>query len=66
MNWPQVIYQYTVGGIFFLVTLGLCLRLGAADMKNSSDKKAVIYLIAGFFGYLILHVAWVVLASSGD
>jgi len=63
MNWPQVIYQYTVGGIFFVVTLALCLGLGAVDLKNRSDKKAVIYLIAGFLGYLTLHVAWIVLAS---
>jgi len=65
MNWPQVAYQYSVGGIFFLVTLLLCLRLGAADLKNRSDKKAVIYLIVGFFGYLIFHVTWIVLASPG-
>ena len=65
MNWPQVVYQYTMGGIFFVVTLCLCLRLGAADLRNSSDKKAVVYLIVGFFGYLIFHVTWIVLASPG-
>ncbi|NLH16328.1 MAG: hypothetical protein GX455_07105 [Phycisphaerae bacterium] len=63
MNWLQVIYQYTMGGIFFVVTLSLCLYFRAADLKNRSDKKAVIYLILGFFGYLIFHVVWIVLAS---
>lgn len=63
MNWPQVIYQYTVGGIFFFVTLYLCFHLGAADLKNSSDRRALIILVIGFFGYLAMHVTWIVLAS---
>lgn len=63
MNWPQLIYQYSVGGTFFFVTLWLCFRLGAADIKNSSDRKALIYLIAGIAGYFAFHTIWIILAT---
>ena len=63
MNWTQLIYQYVVGGIFFFVTLYLCFRPGASDMKNPSDKRALIYLLVGFGGYLFAHTAWILFAT---
>lgn len=63
MNWLQLIYEYTVGGVFFFVTLYLCLRPGASDLKNPSDRRAVIYLVGGFAGYLGVITAWILIAS---
>ncbi len=64
MNWPQLAYQYGVGGIFFLVTLVLCLRLGAANMSVPSDRRTVLLSVFGFFAYLGVHTMWILLASG--
>jgi hypothetical protein len=63
MNWTELIYQYVIGGIFFFVTLYLCFRPGASDTKNPSDKRALKYLLIGFFGYLFVHTAWILFAT---
>jgi hypothetical protein len=63
MNWPQLVYEYAIGGAFFFGTLVLCFRPGANDMTNSSDRNTFIYLLAGFAGYLLFCVAWILLAN---
>lgn len=64
MNWPQLVYQYGIGGLFFLVTLIMCLRLGAADMRVPSDRRTVWVSVFGFFAYLGVHSLWILLASG--
>ncbi|MFH1532160.1 MAG: hypothetical protein ABIK09_15655 [Pseudomonadota bacterium] len=63
MNWAELAYQYSIGGVFFLVTLLMCLRLGAANMAVPSDRWTVWISVAGFFAYLGVHSAWILLAS---
>lgn len=63
MNWPQLIYEYMVGGVFFAVTLWLCFRPGASDRRNPSDRRTLIILLAGFAYYLVATALWIVLAS---
>lgn len=63
MNWSELLYQYGIGGIFFLVTLVMCLRLGAADMAIPSDRRTVWISVFGFFAYLGAHTGWILLAS---
>ena len=62
MIWPQLTYQYFFGGVFFFVTLWLCFRPGAGELDNPSDRRALIYLVAGFAGYLAMHLGWILLA----
>jgi len=62
-NWPQLIYQYGVGGVFFFITLYLCYRPGASDSRNPSDRKALYYLLLGFAGYLAVHIVWIIIAG---
>ena len=64
MSWPQLAYEYGIGGLFFAVTLALCFRKGGADKKNRSDRRTFRICLAGFAGYLLLHVAWIVAASQ--
>ncbi len=59
MNWPQLAYQYGFGGLFFAITLLLCVKRGAVDTKAPSDRKAVKMAVFGFFGYLLVHTAWI-------
>jgi cytochrome bd-type quinol oxidase subunit 1 len=62
-NWPQFAYQYVAGGAFFFITLYLCFLPGAADIDNPSDRKTLAVLLAGFAGYLAVHMGWILLAS---
>jgi hypothetical protein len=62
MIWPQLTYQYVVGGVFFFVTLYLCFRPGGDEVANPSDRRALVYLLAGFAGYLVMHLGWILLA----
>ena len=64
MNWVQLIYEYTAGGIFFAITLYLCLKTGAATLQNASDRKAVFYLLIGLAGYFFAMTMWIILASA--
>jgi hypothetical protein len=64
MNWPQLVYQYGIGGVFFLFTLVLCLRFGAANMAVPSDRRTVHISVFGFFVYLGVHSVWILLASG--
>ena len=61
MNWLQLGYQYGVGGLFFVVTLLLCLR--GATRGNRSDMRARNFCVAGLIGYFLFHVTWIVLAA---
>jgi hypothetical protein len=63
MNWLQLSYQYLVGGAFFFITLYLCFRPGAGDLKIGSDRRALRYLLIGFAGYLAMHTFWIIFAS---
>ena len=64
MNWPQLLYQYGIGGVFFLVTLLLCLGCGAVDGRVPTDRRTVWISVVGFFAYLGIHTAWILLASG--
>jgi hypothetical protein len=65
MNWLQLIYEYTAGGIFFFITLYIALRSGGSDLKNPSDRMAVMYLIGGLVVYFIAITLWILLAPLG-
>lgn len=64
MNWPQLAYEYLVGGLFFAVTLFLCFRPGAANRKNYSDRRTLTICLVGFSGYLVIHVGWIMAATG--
>jgi hypothetical protein len=63
MNWLQLAYQYTIGGLLFATTMIGCLRLGAIDRRVPSDRWIVRILVLGFVGYFAFHLSWIMLAS---
>ena len=62
-NWVQIAYQYGVGGIFFGLTLWLCFYQGGSKISNPEDRKSLIILLGGYFGYLIFNLGWAYLAQ---
>ena len=64
MNWLQLGYEYAMGGVFFFVTLWLCFRGGEASaLKNPSDRRTLVILLAGFVYYFLTMTVWILLAS---
>ena len=61
-NWLQIAYQYGLGGIFFAVTLYLSFLEKGASLDNPEDRWMLRILLAGFCGYLAMHVIWAYLA----
>jgi hypothetical protein len=55
--WPYL-YQYSVGGIVFLVGLFLILRSGSCTLSRRQDRFWFGVLIFGFLWYAGLHFAW--------
>ena len=65
MTWLQLAYQYLVGGAFFLTTMLLCFQSDAGPQPLSkTDRATVRYLVIGFFAYLLVNIAWIILAAD--
>jgi hypothetical protein len=63
MIWPQLVYEYLVGGLFFALTLWLCFRPGGSERRNPSDRRTLVALLSGLGGYFILYLGWILLAT---
>ncbi len=61
-NWWQILYQYGLGGVFFVVTLVLCFAERGSSLDHPEDRWMLRLLIGGYFGYLAFHVLWAYLA----
>lgn len=61
--WPLV-YQFVIGGIIFFLGFVLSWRSGDYSKERKSDRRVSLYMILGFFLYLILMVVWHILASA--
>jgi hypothetical protein len=63
MNWLQLIYQYGVGGMFFVISLALCFRSGAADRRNASDRRTLTLCVVGLGAYFLATLVWILAAG---
>ncbi|MBN1345338.1 MAG: hypothetical protein JXQ73_21780 [Phycisphaerae bacterium] len=48
-------YQYAVGGVVFLITLGLVMASGELSLKDSEGRRYFGILVGGFLLYVVLH-----------
>jgi hypothetical protein len=58
-KWIPSLYQYGVGGLFFVATLWLAARSEALRLNNHRDRWLFIALIGGFLGFLAVHGLWI-------
>ena len=56
--WLPYIYLYVMGGIFFLLGLGIVIRAKALNLKLALHRKWLVVLVLGLFWYMFLH--WIV------
>ncbi len=59
------LYQYAVGGIFFLLTTMLLVRAGAIDVRLPTGRRALVLMVGGFLFYAGLHAASVFFLVDG-
>ena len=56
-----LLYQYLVGGALFSFAIIFAIKVNALSLKNRHDRRTFLVLILGFFAYLFLHTAWILL-----
>jgi hypothetical protein len=53
------LYQYGVGGVFFIVSIWLTLRSGALNRERYSHRFTLAALCAALSAFLLIHAAWI-------
>ena len=67
MFWQSYAYQYGVGGLIFLLSIGLALFRGDARWDRPEDHRTVILLLVGIASYALVQGYFqFVLAGSGS
>ncbi len=60
--WAPLIYQYTVGGLLFVIGITLSLRSRACDLKRATDRFWLAVLFVGLGLYFAVHLTVYLLA----
>ena len=60
--WPLV-YQFVIGGAIFFLGVVISWKSGDYSKKRKNDRLVSLYMIFGFFLYLVVQVIWHILAS---
>ena len=63
-HWLTYLYQFGVGGLFFLAGLVVILKSGACDLKIAADRTWFRALVFGFLGLAVVFAVWIYLAVS--
>ena len=58
-HWITYLYQFGVGGLFFLGGLILILRTGACDLKIKADRTWFSALVIGFIALACAYAIWI-------
>lgn len=62
--WLPYLYQYLVGGGFFLLAIIVAVRKGALDLSSAADRRVLRMLLLGLALYATLHGGWLFWATS--
>lgn len=60
--WAPLVYQYSIGGLLFLVSLVVVVRSRACDLRRTSDRFWLVVLLAGMAAYFAAHLSVYLLA----
>ena len=63
-HWLTYLYQFGVGGFFFLAGLVLILKTGACDLKIAADRIWFRALVIGFLGLAAAYALWIYLSIT--
>ena len=62
--WGTYLYQFLVGGLFFLIAIIAIVKTGAADLSLKQDRKWFMWLIIGFILLALFILGWTLLALN--
>lgn len=54
--WSPFIYQYTVGGLFFVLGIVTVLKARAVDLKRASERRWLVIVLLGLVFYFSIHL----------
>ncbi len=63
-HWLPFVYQYTVGGLFFVLGLYIAIQKKVLVLSNIQDKKIFIQLVVGLLFYGCVHGLWIYLVGE--
>jgi len=63
-HWFTYLYQYGVGGLFFLGGLILILKTGACDLRIKADRTWFTALVIGYVALATVFAVWIYLAVN--
>ena len=58
------LYQYAMGGLFFLNGVVLVVKSKACSFESSNDRFWFRWMFIGFAVYFCLHLSWIYLAKN--
>jgi hypothetical protein len=61
-HWLTYLYQFGVGGVFFIAGLLVILKTGACDLKIRADRIWFSALIIGYLGLVTVFALWILAA----
>ena len=66
MIWTSFLYQYTVGGLIFLVGMIYAAKQGEVGFRTRPARKNLILLCGGFLAMFLLHLGLMLAGSAGS
>jgi hypothetical protein len=64
MSFLPLVYQFLIGGAIFFLGFILSWKSGDYSVKRKNDRSVSLYMILGFFLYLVFQTAWHFLAAG--
>lgn len=63
-HWLTYLYQFGVGGLFFVAGLFVILKTGACDLKIRADRVWFTALVLGFVGLATVYALWILVSVN--
>ena len=63
-HWLTYLYQFGVGGLFFLGGVIVILKTGAYNLKTKADRTWFSALIIGFLALAAVYAFWIYISVS--
>ncbi|MCB1174909.1 MAG: hypothetical protein KDK39_15160 [Leptospiraceae bacterium] len=62
-HWLPFVYQYSVGGLFFLVSIGIAVQKKAIDLRHTRSFAIILSLLLGLVFYMFVHALWIAVVT---
>jgi hypothetical protein len=63
--WLPWVYQYSVGGVLFVISVWVLCQVGALRPARRGDRWLLLAMIGGLLAFMAIHAIWIALATGG-